>query len=121
LELHISPIGGHSRLLKIYHKIKNDFFYESLKLDVQKFVFKCVVCQQNKGETIKTLGLLQSLAIPSQCWEEVLVDFITGLPKFEGKNVIMAVVDRLTKYAHFCSLSHLFKASTITVDLMETI
>ena len=41
------------------------------------------------------------------------MDFITGLPKCEGKSVIMVVVDRLTKYAHFCALSHPFKASTV--------
>ena len=41
------------------------------------------------------------------------MDFITGLPKYEGKSVIMVVVDKLTKYAHFCALSHQFKASTI--------
>ena len=29
------------------------------------------------------------------------MDFITGLPKSEGKSVIMVVVDILTKYAHF--------------------
>ena len=61
----------------------------------------CLVCQQNKVETIKTSGLLQPLSIPSQRWEEVSMDFITGLPKSEGKSVIMVVVDRLTKYAHF--------------------
>ena len=36
------------------------------------------------------------------------MDFITGLSKLEMKIVIMMVVDRLTKYAHFCALSHPF-------------
>ena len=36
-------------------------------------------------------------------------------------DVIMVVVDRLTKYAHFCALSHPFKASTIATTYMETI
>jgi len=49
------------------------------------------------------------------------MDFITILPKFEGKSVIMVVVYRLTKYAHFCALSHPFKASTIATAFMETI
>jgi len=30
-------------------------------------------------------------------------------------------VDRLTKYAHFCALSHPFKASTIDVTFMEIV
>jgi hypothetical protein len=77
--------------------------------------------QQNKVETIKTPGLLQPLAIPSQCWEEVSMDFITRLPKSEGKSVIMVIVDRLTKYAHFCALSHPFKSSTVATTFMETI
>ena len=33
----------------------------------------------------------------------------------------MVVVDRLTKYAHFCALSHPFKASTVYTTFMETI
>ena len=49
------------------------------------------------------------------------MDFIIGLPKSEGKSVIMVVVDRLTKYAHSCELSHPFKASTISTAFMETI
>ena len=49
------------------------------------------------------------------------MDFIKILPKFEGKSVIMVVVDRLTKYAHFCALSHPFKASTVAISFMETI
>ena len=49
------------------------------------------------------------------------MDFITSLPKSEGKSVIMVVVDRLTKYTHFCVLSHPFKASTIATTFMETI
>ena len=49
------------------------------------------------------------------------MDFITVLPKSEGKSVIMVVVDRITKYAHFCALYLPFKASTITNSFMETI
>ena len=121
MELHTSPLEGHSGFLKTYHRVKKDFFWDGLKLDILKFVAECLVFQQNKVETIKTLGLLQPLSIPIQHWEEVSVDFITSLPKSEGKSYIMVVVDRLTKYAHFCSLSHPFKASTISTAFMETI
>jgi hypothetical protein len=42
------------------------------------------------------------------------MDFIIGLPKSEGKIVIMVVVDRITKHAHYFSLSH-----TIAATFME--
>jgi hypothetical protein len=93
----------------------------ALKLDVQRFVAECLVCQQNKVETIKTPGLLQPLSIPSQHWEEVSMDFITGLLKSEGKSVIMMIVNRLTKYAHFCARSHPFKDSTFATAIMEIV
>jgi len=121
MELHTSPLGGKSGFLKTYHKVKKDFFWDGLKSYIQKFVAELLVCQQNKVETIKTLGLLQPLSIPSQHWEELSMDFITGLTKFEGKSVIMVVVDKLSKYAHFCALSHPFKANTISTSFMETI
>ena len=82
---------------------------------------ECLVCQQNKVETINTPGLLQPLSIPSQRWEEVSMDFITGLPKFEGNSVMMVVIDRLIKYAQFCALSHPFKANIISIAFLGTI
>jgi len=64
-------------------------------------VEECLVFQQNKVETGKTPGLLQPLYIPSQCWEEVSMDFIMGLLKSKGKSVIMVVVDKLTSIHTF--------------------
>ena len=49
------------------------------------------------------------------------MDFITSLSKSEGKSIIVVVVDRITKYAHFCALSHPFKASTVSNYFMETV
>ena len=48
------------------------------------------------------------------------MDFTTSIPKSKGKNVIMVVVDRITKYAHLGEISHIFYGSTIPVSFMET-
>jgi hypothetical protein len=121
LEVHTSLVGGHSGFLKTYHRVKKELFWDGLKTDVQRFVAECLVCQQNKVETIKTPIILQPLAIPSQHWEEVSMDFITGLPKSEGKSFIMVIVDRMTKYTHFCALSHPFNASKGSTAFMEIV
>jgi len=49
------------------------------------------------------------------------MNFITGLPKLEGKNVIMVFVDRLNKNAHYFALSHHFKETKITIEFMEIV
>jgi hypothetical protein len=49
------------------------------------------------------------------------MDFIEGLPKFGGKNVIMVIVDRLTKYSHFLALVHPFTAQTVAQLFLDNI
>lgn len=49
-------------------------------------------------------GLLQPLALSDKVCEEITLNFIEGLPRLEGFTMILVVVDRLSKYAHFVSL-----------------
>nr|GFC95935.1 retrotransposable element Tf2 [Tanacetum cinerariifolium] len=47
-------------------------------------------------------GLLQPLDIPVWKWDEISMDFVTGLPRTQRRHdAIWVVVDRLTKSAHF--------------------
>jgi hypothetical protein len=41
------------------------------------------------------------------------MDFIEALPKSEGHTVILVVVDRLTKFAHFILVKHPYTGNTI--------
>ena len=47
------------------------------------------------------------------------MDFIDGLPKSEGKEVIFMVVDRFSKYAHLMALTHPYSAITVAKVFME--
>lgn len=61
----------------------------------------CDVCQKYNDESVAYLGLLQPLKIPEQAWQNISMDFIEGLPNSHGKEVIVVIVDKLTKYIHF--------------------
>jgi transposase InsO family protein len=41
------------------------------------------------------------------------MDFIKALPKAHGKSVILTVVDRFSKFAHFIPLSHPYTAASV--------
>ena len=71
---------------------------------------------------MRILALLaQPLLIPDQSWKEVTMDFIEGLPKSGGRTTSLVVVDRLTKFANFLSLTHPFTAKTVPAVLIESV
>jgi hypothetical protein len=41
------------------------------------------------------------------------MDFIEGFPKVNNKSIILTVVDRFSKYAHFIPLGHPYTATTV--------
>ena len=88
-------------------------YWKGMRQAIKQYVAACEVCQQNKHDTLSPGGLLQPLPLPLQVWSEVSMDFITELPKAKGKDVIMVVVDRLTKYGHFFALGHPFSARDV--------
>jgi hypothetical protein len=92
-----------------------------MKHDVRTFVVECDACQCNKGEIVKASGTLQLLPIQPVIWKYISIDFSVGLPKSGNKSVIMVVIDRLSKYAHFSTLQHPFTTSTMAQIFMDNI
>jgi hypothetical protein len=58
--------------------------------------------------------VLQPLDVLSQVWADISMDFVEGLPKVHGKSVILTVVDRFSKYAHFIALGHPYTTTSVT-------
>jgi transposase InsO family protein len=119
--LHSSGTGGHSGVRATYERVKQYFAWPKLKQSVQAFVTGCAVCQQAKPEHVKSPGLLQALPVPTAPWEMISLDFIEGLPKSHGYDVIVVVVDRFTKYGHFLPMSHPFTALQVAQTFINNI
>ena len=87
---------------KLYHDLRELYWWPGLKREVTEFVGKCLTCQQVKAEHQFPSGLLQPVKIPLWKWERVTMDFVSGLPLTPTKkDSVWVVVDRLTKSAHF--------------------
>lgn len=118
---HQSALGGHSGTKATYQRIKRVFCWPNLKRMVEKFVAECPTCQLIKVEHTHPAGLLKPLPIPGKPWSCITLDFIEALPNSHGKEVILVVVDRLTKYAHFIALAHPYTVEQIVNVLLDNI
>jgi hypothetical protein len=84
-------------------------------------VKQCIICQQAKHTNALPAGLLQPLPIPTGVWQDISMEFIEGLPKFEGCSVILVIVDKFAKYAHFIPLKHPFTTRTIAGVVFDNV
>lgn len=119
--LHNSGVGGHSGVHATYQRVKQYFSWPQMKKSVQDFVAGCQVCQQAKSEHVKLPSLLQPLPVPTGAWNVICMDFIEGLPLSHNHNVILVVIDKFTKYAHFVILRHPFTAAIVANAFMNTV
>ena len=68
-----------------------------MPVDVKHFVSGCEVCKRVKDVNQSPQGLLQPLPIQTKNFDTVTMDFITSLPKCNGKNALMVCCDKLGK------------------------
>ena len=98
---HNTPIGEHGRQWKTMELVTRNFWQPGVTKEVKQYIERCDVCQQNKNRTKQLAGKLMPNSIPKKPWIHISADFITKLPLAQGYNLILVVVDRLTKMMHF--------------------
>jgi hypothetical protein len=99
---HDADICGHLGTAKTINAVARRFYWPGLTKDIKDYVRSCNKCQMNKSGT-KTYGLHQALPIPAHRWHTVTIDFSGPfVPSGDGSwDMVMVVVDKLTKRTHF--------------------
>ncbi|GJZ81421.1 ty3-gypsy retrotransposon protein [Tanacetum coccineum] len=120
-EFHDTPSAGHGGIKKMLVGLAALFYWKGMRKSVEDYIKCCLVCQQTKYSTQAPGGYLQPLPTPTAVWEDVSMDFITGLPNSKGVTVIFVVVDCFTKYAHFGTLPTNFNAHKVAEVFLEIV
>ena len=110
IECHEAPMAGHLGKHKTLAVLRQRFWWPNMARDVAERCKVCKVCQRTKVSRQKPALQLHHAEVPVRRWQEINVDFITGLALTErGYDAIMTVTDRFSKMVHFIPLK--FKGS----------
>ena len=112
-----SKFTVHPKGTKMYSDMKQLDWWSRLKRDIVEFITQCLVYQQVKVEHQQLGGKLQPLYIFEWKYENITMDFVSGLPKyFRGNDVVWVIVDGLTKSTHLLPIR-----TTFTLDKLASL
>ncbi|GKB11932.1 putative nucleotidyltransferase, ribonuclease H [Tanacetum coccineum] len=113
-EAHKSRYSVHPGADKMYHDLRDMYWWPGMKRDIAIYVSKCLTCAKVKAEHQRPSGLLQQPEIPEWKWDKITMDLITMLPRSRsGHEAIWVIVDRHTKSAHFLAIREDFSTEKL--------
>nr|GEX84419.1 putative reverse transcriptase domain-containing protein [Tanacetum cinerariifolium] len=80
-ESHKSKYSIHLDFDKMYPDMKKLYWWPNMKANFATYVSKCLTCAKVKEEHQRPPVLLVQPAIPEWKWDNIMMDFITKLPK----------------------------------------
>ena len=99
---HNNPLVGHYGVEKTKELVVQKYYWLTLQADIETYLKGCDLCISSKAIGHKFYSDSQSLSVPTHDWNDLSMDYITGLPvstNWKGKNFdsILVIVDLLTK------------------------
>jgi hypothetical protein len=100
-----NPTGGHFGTGKTLEVLRRKYFWQNMRKDIKDYIRTCSIYQRTKVKRHLPYSALSSFPLPSKPWQEITIDFITGLPpsRFCSKvyNSILIIIDRYTKIVQY--------------------
>ena len=77
---HSSTLVGHTGVTETYSRIRQKFFWENMKVDIQKYIQDCLQCQLKKLIRVKTKNPMVITDTPTTAFEKISMDIVGPLP-----------------------------------------
>ncbi|GKD44255.1 putative reverse transcriptase domain-containing protein [Tanacetum coccineum] len=99
-EAHKSKYSVHPGADKMYHDLRDMYWWPRMKMDIATYVSKCLTCSKVKAKHQRISGLLQQPEIPEWKWDKITMDFITKLPRLKWTIYITLLADSAKSFRH---------------------
>ena len=123
---HDDLLAGHFEIKKTQKLVARKYYWPTLRRGVKNYVKGCNIYLALKAVRHKPYGDLQSLPVPTHCWKDLSMDFVIGLPistDWNGDNydLILVIVDRVTKMVHYKPVKVTINASGLTEVIINMV
>ncbi|KAJ1519194.1 hypothetical protein ONE63_011200 [Megalurothrips usitatus] len=97
--MHESPLAGHAGVKRTYQRVRKEFFWKSMYVDVQRFCARCESCAQRKPDHRKRKAPLRRFPETLEKGETYGMDFVGPLSLTErGNRYLVTCIDIATRY-----------------------
>jgi Integrase zinc binding domain len=99
--LHDHQLAGNPGISKTMKSIRRQYHWLHMSTFVTYYIGSCSKCRHANSIHHKPFGPLRFLPISERPWDSISMDFIERLPLSDGHDMILIIVDCLTKMALF--------------------
>jgi hypothetical protein len=91
----------HSKMNRTIKLLKRNHRWLEMIRDVKQYIRNCHTCRRFKAARDKYQKLLNSLSMLERSWIDIILDFVIDLLDSREYNVILMMIDRLSKMHHY--------------------
>ena len=98
---HNTKVARHPRCWKMLELVSRNYWWPQISRYIRQYVSTCDLCLRTKPIRQAPVGELHLLQILDSQWDTLSVDFVMELPLSFRHDVVMTVVDSVSKWAYF--------------------
>ena len=98
---HDTRVVGHAGRWKTLELVSRNYWWPQMSRYISQYVKTCDLCLCTKVQQSPPIGELSPLPTLESHWDTISVNFIVELPESHGYDVIMNVIDSVSKVSHF--------------------
>jgi hypothetical protein len=121
-EIHDSPAGGHPRIANTWDLVKRQYDGPRLRQFVEDYIRGCAKCQESKPMTSLPKAPLLRFDTHTEegPFQYMLMDLITDLPRSEGYDAILTIIDQgCSKAAKFIPYNKTIDAEGVAREYLR--
>ncbi len=102
-KIHDQSAMRHSKIKRTHELVKRLYYWSEMRKIIDKYVRNCYVCKRFKKSRDRYSDLLNFLSISNKLWTGITINFVIDLFQSKEFNVILMIMNRMTKIQHYIS------------------